>query len=445
MRERLEQAYARGLVHADPAVADGDADQHSAADLRTAGGADADESVIGEFDGVADQVEQDLSHPHRVASHPVRAARGRIDEQRQILSHGLRPHRLDRSIDQFAQAEGQPFDVHPPGVDLGEVQDVVDDAQQGLSALAHHGDTARLRRIQPRAFKHLHHPEHPVHRRPDLMAHRGEEGGLRPVCRLGLRPRGLGQVPLALGGLAGGLKLLEQPNVLDRDHRLVGESRDQLDLPIGERLNLRPPQPDHADRHALAQQRHAQHGADLTQPRIGLLRVDVFAPRVHDLHRPPLQRRAADDGARPGLNGLPPFQRLVLRRQAVTDVEAVGAVLITEKYRHLRPAQRGRICDHRQQHAAEVECRAADDAQDLAGRDRDTLAPPAARAACPLRPRSPTGRPGPRRRDQAPSQPGLLRLSTPRVIAGFRRAMIAQDRPVCRVCRVPPCPAAASL
>ena len=32
------------------------------------------------------------------------------------------------------------------------------------------------------------------------------------------------------------LHLLEQPHVLDGDHRLVGEGLDQLDLPFGERL-----------------------------------------------------------------------------------------------------------------------------------------------------------------------------------------------------------------
>ena len=34
------------------------------------------------------------------------------------------------------------------------------------------------------------------------------------------------------------LHLVEQPHVLDRDHRLVGEGRDQLDLLVGERLHV---------------------------------------------------------------------------------------------------------------------------------------------------------------------------------------------------------------
>ena len=35
------------------------------------------------------------------------------------------------------------------------------------------------------------------------------------------------------------LDFVEQPHVLDRDHRLVGEGRDQLDLLVGERPHRR--------------------------------------------------------------------------------------------------------------------------------------------------------------------------------------------------------------
>ena len=49
----------------------------------------------------------------------------------------------------------------------------------------------------------------------------------------GLLLQRLGQISRAR------LHLVEQPHVLDRDHRLVGEGRDQLDLLVGERLHLR--------------------------------------------------------------------------------------------------------------------------------------------------------------------------------------------------------------
>ena len=63
-----------------------------------------------------------------------------------------------------------------------------------------------------------------VERRAQLVAHVGEE--LRLVlARLG-----------ELAALV--LDFVEQPHVLDRDHRLVGEGGDQLDLLVGEWLAL---------------------------------------------------------------------------------------------------------------------------------------------------------------------------------------------------------------
>src|SRR5215472_769702 len=61
------------------------------------------------------------------------------------------------------------------------------------------------------------------------------------------------------------LHLIEQPHVLDRDHRLVSKGSDQLDLLVGKRLDPLSRDCDHPDRHLLAQQRHAQHGTTLSK------------------------------------------------------------------------------------------------------------------------------------------------------------------------------------
>ena len=60
-----------------------------------------------------------------------------------------------------------------------------------------------------------------IERRAQLVAHIGEE--LRLVLAR------LRELPALV------LDFVEQPHVLDRDHRLVGEGRDQLDLLVGER------------------------------------------------------------------------------------------------------------------------------------------------------------------------------------------------------------------
>ena len=51
----------------------------------------------------------------------------------------------------------------------------------------------------------------------------------------------------------------EQPNILDRDHRLVGEGLDQLDLFFGEWAGRRPRQREDTNRKALSHQRNSQN------------------------------------------------------------------------------------------------------------------------------------------------------------------------------------------
>src|SRR4030095_15491056 len=57
------------------------------------------------------------------------------------------------------------------------------------------------------------------------------------------------------------LELLEQPDVLDRDHGLVGEGLQQRNLLLGERAHLRAANGDGADRAAVADERYGELGA----------------------------------------------------------------------------------------------------------------------------------------------------------------------------------------
>src|SRR5262249_4456688 len=55
------------------------------------------------------------------------------------------------------------------------------------------------------------------------------------------------------------LHLVEQPHVLDRDHRLIGERGHQLDLLVGKWAHRASHQHDHANRLAFTQQRNTEH------------------------------------------------------------------------------------------------------------------------------------------------------------------------------------------
>ena len=94
--------------------------------------------------------------------------------------------------------------------------------------------------------QHLGEADDRVQRRAQLVRHVGEELGLVLV----------GDFELA----ALLLDLVEQPHVLDRDHRLVGEGLEQRDLLLGERPHFHAAKDDDA-RSCLEQQGHDQNGA----------------------------------------------------------------------------------------------------------------------------------------------------------------------------------------
>ena len=86
------------------------------------------------------------------------------------------------------------------------------------------------------------------------MAHNGAEHSLEIEGRADrltdLTQRS--QLPNRLRQLARPrLQFLEQPHVLDGDHRLVGEGFEQRDLLVGERTDLRAANHDRPDRNAL--------------------------------------------------------------------------------------------------------------------------------------------------------------------------------------------------
>ena len=130
--------------------------------------------------------------------------------------------------------------------------------------------------------------------------------------------RGRGLLFQRLGEIAGaGLHLVEQPHVLDRDHRLVGEGGEQLDLLISERLNVEPRRHQDADELPVAQQRHAQHSAVLFHAAclqqgqlgigVGVRDMDGFASKHH----------TADDRRPIRCDWMTPHMCDVLRRKAV--------------------------------------------------------------------------------------------------------------------------------
>ncbi len=98
-----------------------------------AGDDDADLALLGELDGVADEVGQDLLDPHHVADDPAVGLGGQLDLQRQALLMGPRFQQGGHSARGVGQVERLVLDLQAPGLDAGQVQHVGQQPAQRLS------------------------------------------------------------------------------------------------------------------------------------------------------------------------------------------------------------------------------------------------------------------------------------------------------------------------
>ena len=127
LRERLEQLRRLLLRHADAGVAHGELELHLLAGAFEQLDLQPDLAALGELDGVVDEVGQDLAEPQRVAEQMLgNAGRDVGQELEPLVVRLLGGERRDRA-DDFVEPEVGGFDVELAGLDLGEIEDVVDD------------------------------------------------------------------------------------------------------------------------------------------------------------------------------------------------------------------------------------------------------------------------------------------------------------------------------
>ena len=133
------------------------------------------------------------------------------------------PRGADDLVDQRCELHGLWVELELAGLDLREVEHLVDEAKKvGTGAIYALQWLLRLFRTEARRVgdHHLGQPDDGVERRAQLVAHAGDE--LRLVLARHLQ---LTALVLDLG---------EQARVLDRQHRLGGEGLQQFDRALGE-------------------------------------------------------------------------------------------------------------------------------------------------------------------------------------------------------------------
>ncbi len=174
--------------------------------------------------------------------------------------------------------------------------------------------------------------------------------------------QGLGEVGVP------GLELAEQPRVLDGDGRLIREGGDEIDLLVGERANLHPPQEDHADQLVLLQHGDGQHRSVAADPpRLDLLPLGV-GQGVEDVERPALEGGPTDCGAASRPDHVPLPELAVRGGSPVLREEPEHLAVEPRDEGPLGPGQPGRVLDQGLEHRLQIERRAADHLEHFAGR-----------------------------------------------------------------------------
>ena len=87
---------------------------------------------FGELDRIVGQVDQDLAQPQGIALQGPGQTRIDVEQELQALFLGPEAHQAGDVVQDLFQGEVHRLHAQLSGFDLGEIQDVVDDAQESL-------------------------------------------------------------------------------------------------------------------------------------------------------------------------------------------------------------------------------------------------------------------------------------------------------------------------
>src|SRR6516165_12326201 len=201
--------------------------------------------------------------------------------------------------------------------------------------------------------QHLTDADDCVERRAQLVAHVGEKLRLVLACLSELS--------------AFFLDIFEQPHIFDRNHSLVGERRDKLDLLFGKRPYCLPRQRNDANWASLTQKWNSEHGAKgvkLHKFSHRVFRIGLSVWNMDDLALecgPSCQRSPTDR------NGMLPEILFELGGATVVGREITGLAVSSEEQYVVSSAQPRGGLNQCIQHRLKIKGRAADDLQHICG------------------------------------------------------------------------------
>ena len=150
--------------------------------------ADEHESRLGELDRVVDEVEEHLPDAAAVSDEASAREAPHLGFETERLGRRAWLHEGRHAVDEDAHVERRVLELHLAVLELREVEDLVDDADQGICRFANRRDHLLLLAVELGVEQQGAQAEDPVHRCPYLMTHVGQELGLGLRCAFGGEP-----------------------------------------------------------------------------------------------------------------------------------------------------------------------------------------------------------------------------------------------------------------
>ena len=187
---------------------------------------------MGELDGIARQVQQHLTDTRAITRKCRRHAFSHDHTKPDALVFGAVAQKGVHRLHHLRQRKRLHIKVHVPGLNFGEVENVIDDGQQRFARGGDVGRKLALLRVQRRIQQQVRHADHTIHGGANLMAHGGQKNGFAGVglLRRLARCRTLQSQPLQrcfvrpLGRL-GTPDKHHQPHVDRQEHRHQQEQK----------------------------------------------------------------------------------------------------------------------------------------------------------------------------------------------------------------------------
>ena len=187
LRETLEDPLLGLRRDADAGIAHRELEPHRGRTVLLGRHVQCHAAALGELHRVAGEVDQDLAQVVGVAQQCGRDFRHDRHHELHALGRGLRGNDARRAVDQSMQVEGGAFEVQLAGLDLGEVEHLLYEAEHHLGGAAQRLQHVGLLAGELGIAQEVRHADDRVQRRAHFVADDRNEPALCEVGRLGPR------------------------------------------------------------------------------------------------------------------------------------------------------------------------------------------------------------------------------------------------------------------